>query len=49
MTNFEKYKMLSNKLKKKTITKEEMLLLNLLAFGSDYVNSNNKGELKEYK
>ena len=49
MTNFEKYKMLYNKLQRKTITNEEMLLLNLLAFGSEYVRSNSKGELKEYK
>jgi len=49
MTNFEKYNMLYNKLKRKTITNEEMLLLNLLAFGSEYVRSNSKGELKEYK
>lgn len=48
MTNLQKYETLMDKLQNQTITSEEMLLLNLLAYGSEYVESNNKGELVEY-
>ncbi len=39
---------LMQKLQAKTITKEEKTLLFSLAFGDDYMNSNDKGEIKTY-
>tara|TARA_Y100000114_G_scaffold40286_1_gene35849 strand:- start:53 stop:199 length:147 start_codon:yes stop_codon:yes gene_type:complete len=45
----ELYNKLYKKLQNNTITKEEKKLLFELAFGKKYMNSNDKGTLKEYK
>ena len=45
---YKEYNLLTNKLKKKTITKSEQKRLYILAFGEDYIKSNDKGSLKEY-
>ena len=45
----ELYNKLHKKLENNKITKEEKKLLFELAFGKKYINSNEKGTLKEYK
>lgn len=45
----ELYNKLHKKLENNTITKEEKKLLFELAFGKKFINSNDKGTLKEYK
>jgi len=44
----KEYNLLYNKLINKTITPEEKNLLFDLAFGTEFMNSNDKGTLKEY-
>ena len=45
---YKEYNLLTNKLKKKTITKSEKKRLYILAFGEDYIKANDKGRIKEY-
>jgi hypothetical protein len=45
----ELYNKLIKKLKNNTITKQEKKLLFEMAFGKRFMNSNDKGRLKEYK
>jgi len=45
----EEYKILSDKLSKGTITKEEKEKLFVLAFGEQFMKSNNKGKKVTYK
>jgi len=45
----DKYDILYEKLVEETITTNELKLLNHLAFGTPFMNSINKGELKEWK
>lgn len=45
----EEYKILSDKLSKGTITKKEKERLFVLAFGTEFMNSNNKGKKITYK
>lgn len=42
------YNSLREKMINNTITKEEKTLLFEIAFGKEYINSNDKGTLKEY-
>ena len=44
----KRYEELHDKLQQGIITNIEMLELNFLAFGADYMESNEKGTLKEY-
>jgi len=44
----ERYEELHDKLQQGIITNTEMLELNFLAFGASYMESNDKGTLKEY-
>jgi hypothetical protein len=44
----ERYEELHQRLVSKTITLDEMHELQRLAFGSEYMNSNDKGAIKEY-
>ena len=44
----EEYDMLHKKLIDKTITPTELNRLYVLAFGEEFMNSNDKGTLKEY-
>ncbi len=44
----ELYNSLREKMINNTITKEEKTLLFEMAFGKEYINSNDKGTLKEY-
>lgn len=44
----KRYEELHDKLQQGIITNTEMLELNFLAFGADYMESNEKGTLKEY-
>ena len=44
----EQYKELHEKLVNKTITENELKLLNHLAFGTPFMNSNNKGDKVYY-
>lgn len=46
--NMEKYNELYEKLVNETITKNELKLLNHLAFGTPFMNSSNKGERVYY-
>ena len=43
------YQQLMAKMKNKTITTEEKNRLFILAFGSDFMASNDKGKRKQYK
>ncbi len=45
----KEYNLLYNKLINKTITKQEEEKLFKLAFGTEFMKSNDKGTLKEYK
>ena len=45
----KEYNLLYNKLINKTITKQEEKRLFQLAFGTEFMKSNDKGTLKEYK
>ena len=45
----EEYNILSDKLSKGTITKEEKERLFILAFGEEFMKSNNKGKKVTYK
>ena len=45
----KEYNLLYNKLINKTITKQEEKRLFLLAFGTEFMKSNDKGTLKEYE
>lgn len=42
------YEELYSKFKAKTITDKEMSLLDQMAFGSEYIESEDKGTIKEY-
>jgi hypothetical protein len=44
----KRYEELHDKLQQGIITNTEMLELNFLAFGASYMESNDKGALKEY-
>ena len=44
----ERYEELHDKLQQGIITNTEILELNFLAFGTHYMESNDKGTLKEY-
>lgn len=44
----KEYNLLHAKLVNKTISKEEKKRLFLLAFGNEFMESNDKGTLKEY-
>lgn len=44
----EKYENLYRKMQNKTITKKEKQILFELAFGKKFMDSNDKGTLKEY-
>jgi hypothetical protein len=46
--NMEKYEALHQKLQEGTITPNELKLLNHLAFGTPFMNSNNKGTKVKY-
>jgi len=45
----KEYNLLYKKLISKTITKQEEKRLFELAFGTDFIKSNDKGTLKEYE
>jgi len=45
----KEYNLLNKKLQNNTITKLEKKRLFQLAFGNEFMNSNDKGTLKEYK
>jgi hypothetical protein len=45
----KEYNLLNEKLQNNTITKLEMERLYQLAFGNEFMNSNDKGTLKEYE